>query len=68
MKYLLSVKDLSGRGQRTVHRYEKEREREDKFVLCVTQEGATEDEVEEMVTNLDRGQAVVYNATEYMYL
>lgn len=67
VKYLLKVRDLSGRDYNSVLPFDTEDERDQHFVMSVLQDGADEEEVDDLMGQLQMG-SVVHEATEYEYL
>jgi hypothetical protein len=68
MTFNILLKDLSGRGIKTVWTFNTLAERDAKVREWLTQDGATEEEAEELECHLELGNAVEFEATEYQYL
>lgn len=68
MKYLLKVKDCSGRDYSNVLSFNKEGTRNKRATEFLKGDGATRFEIPELLAQLERGESVEYEATEYEYL
>jgi len=65
-KYLRMV-DHSGRGIKSLLPFESNDEREKHVKRSLSNNGATEEEIEDFISALERGEAMHFEATEYEY-
>lgn len=68
MKYLLRIKDLSGRDYSNVLSFKKEKNRETQVIKFLMADGATKYELAEYLNTLSSGSPVKLEATEYEYM
>lgn len=67
-KYLLRIKDVSGRDYSNVLSFKKEKNREAQVIEFLMADGATKYELAEYLDTLNSGSPVELEATEYEYM
>ncbi len=67
-KYLLTMKDLTGREEPAMLTFDTELDRDSHVVMCLSDDGADDDEVQEYLNSLEGHQSIEHENTEYQFI